>query len=194
MTYHFNKYSMSSENGTRPYLTIGFQAKGMRMAIPIATPSWSLVIRSTQETQGYSTSDLTIQMCSDQGQEKERSTTSVRTEMSSPTPSLPTTPELQEIHGLPLSPPPLPKRSSSNEYEPATQEIGSYNGIVSSPTLGRSTLYGSPIQPSGLPSTMRPSYFTLGEPSISIDRDPNDPKRSIWSVHPGAEKHPGQGL
>lgn len=184
---------MPSQQDTRS-VNITVHVNNTRMAIPIDMSTWCLTTRLTREIVDSSTSTITTQIYFDRDPEKAQLNTLPRTETSSPTPDLPTTPELKEIHGLPLSPPPLPRRSSSKEYEPATHETGSYNGIVSSPTLGKSTLYGSPIPPSGLPSTMRPSYFTLGDPSISIDRDPNDPKRSIWSVHPGAEKHHGQGL
>lgn len=175
----------------REWSTFVVHANNMRMEIPISTHLFNYGVSWTLEPQGTSTMRVFTLTRRVPEMPQPASPTARRTTTSSSTASSPMIDAgLEPTLGERSSTPP-PRRSSSPELNPITRGTGFYPTIESSPTFGRSTIFGAPIPQSGQPLEY-PSLWSTGFRPASTIHDRRDQGRSTLSVPAAPVKPAGR--
>lgn len=163
------------------------------MEVPISTRLYNYGVSWTLDPAGTSTMRVFTLTRRVPEMPRPQSPTSRRTTTSSSTASSPMIDAgLEPTLGERSSTPPL-NRSSSPEFVQNIRETGSYPTIASSPTFGRSTLFGQPMSQFGQISEY-PNLWNTGFRPASTIHDRRDHVPSTSSVPAAPVKPAGRGL
>jgi len=163
------------------------------MEVPISTRLYNYGVSWTLDPTGTSTMRVFTLTRRVPEMPRPQSPTLRRTTTSSSTASSPMIDAgLEPTLGERSSTPP-PRRSSSPEFAANIRETGSYPTIASSPTFGRSTLFGQPMSQFGQISEY-PSLWSTGFRPASTIPVQNARERSTLSDQVELGKHAGRGL